>query len=162
MVVMGRVVAPYGVAGWIKVQTFTETIGSLIQYSTWWLAKDSVWVEKQVFEARVHGSVLVARLQGCGDRDQAFSIKGHQVAVPRSELPVSKEGEYYWVDLIGLKVIDRENMELGVVEGVLATGANDVLEVRGEREILIPYVNDVIIDVDLEKRHIVVEWDTDY
>ncbi len=162
MVVMGRVVAPYGVAGWIKIQTFTETVDSLISYSTWWLAKDSAWIERKVLEVKVHGNVLVARLQDCTDRDQAFSFRGHEIAVPRSELPKNQEGEFYWIDLVGLKVIDGQNRELGVVEGVLETGANDVLEVKGEKEILIPYVNDVIIDVNLKKRHIVVNWDSDY
>jgi len=82
--------------------------------------------------------------------------------VPRSQLPRAKSGEYYWVDLVGLKVVNVQSQELGRIEQILQTGANDVLVVQGERERLIPFLADVIREVDTTAGVVRVEWDADY
>jgi 16S rRNA processing protein RimM len=111
----------------------------------------------------VHGgSALVARLEGIDDRDQAASLRSAQIAVPRSALPAAPKGEYYWADLIGLCVVNCEGVELGVVDEVFATGANDVLVVRGARERLIPFVQSVVIEVDLDALRLKVDWGAEY
>lgn len=162
MVVMGQVIAPYGVKGWIKIRTYSEAVENLSRYPSWWVAKNSDWIEKRVVESRVHGNMIVASLEQCSDRGAAESFIGYEIAVPRSSLPRNRKGEYYWVDLIGLKITNRQNLELGEVEGLLETGANAVLKVNGNRERLIPFVDDVIVEVDLKQRRIVVDWDADF
>jgi 16S rRNA processing protein RimM len=158
MVVMGRIAAPFGVRGWIKVQTFTRSVGSLLDYPAWWLRVGKGWEERKVEEGGVHGRALIAKLLGCDDREAAVRVKGREIAVPRSELPVNADGEYYWSELIGLEVANREGVVLGRIAGLLETGVNQVLVVRGERERLIPFVEAVVVSVDVTGGLMVVDW----
>ncbi|OGV72226.1 MAG: ribosome maturation factor RimM [Methylophilales bacterium RIFCSPHIGHO2_02_FULL_57_10] len=162
MVVMGRIVAPYGVHGWVKIQPFTETLDSLLDYEHWWINEAAGWREGEVEEARVHGKVLVAKFSGCDGRDAAFALRGKDVAVSRDELPQAGDGEYYWSDLIGLNVHNLQQENLGQVKEVFATGANDVLVVQNDRERLIPFTSQVVQEVDLAAGRMLVDWDADF
>lgn len=159
---MGRVTVPYGVRGWVNVQPDTEMLDGLFDYPVWWIQADGVWREFPVEDAKVHGDHLVAKLEGVDDRDQAFRLKGKPIAVPREQLPEPEEGEYYWSDLIGLEVENLQQVRLGRIADVFATGANDVLVVNGERERLIPYIAQVVQQVDLAARRMIVDWDADF
>ena len=159
---MGRISAPFGVKGWLKVQPNTAAARNLLAYRTWWVEGDGDWRSIAVAEARVHGRAVVAKLEGCDDRDAAAAWRGKLVAVPRAELPGTKSGEYYWADLIGLAVVNESAQALGRITGILQTGANDVLVVAGERERLIPFIADVIRHVDLGAGVVRVEWGADY
>jgi 16S rRNA processing protein RimM len=178
MTIMGRIVAPYGVLGWVKVMPDTEVIDGLKQYSTWWLGKAGNWKAHQLSKLKIHKELLVVKLDGVDDRDQAFALKGQQIAIPRAELPAPGIDEYYWADLIGLTVLNQESICFGKITSLLETGANDVLVVKpvkssaaesvdyplakDRRERLIPYVADVIQQVDLKKQQLVVDWDEEY
>ncbi len=164
MVVMGRVVAAQGLQGSVKVQAFTEYLDSLCDYDTWYLGNDKhPWREFKVQGCNVHTKVLVAKLEGLADRTAADKCKGLLVAVPRSSLPAQAEDEYYWSDLIGMRVVNLEGVELGTVESLIETGANDVLCVRnGEAEILIPFLAKVVQQVSLDEKLIRVDWQADY
>ncbi len=163
---MGRVTAPFGVKGWFKIHALTAQPGNLRDYPVWWLGRDGEWREMRVAAAKVHGNTLVAQLEGVGDREAAVALKGMDIAVPREQLPDAADDEFYWADLIGLKVVNREQHEFGRVARILQTGANDVLVVasgnRNERETLIPFVANAIKKVDLAAGVINVEWDEDY
>lgn len=163
---MGRVVAPYGVFGWLKVLPDTETLESLLDYDNWWLGKDDNWQELTVKEAKIHNDVLVVKLQGIDDRDAAFACKGKQVAVPRNALPEAAKNEYYWSDLIGLTVENQQKVVFGQISDVFATGANDVIVVgeagTDSRERLIPFTAQTILDVDLAAKTMLVDWDADF
>ncbi len=163
MVVMGKIVAAQGILGWVKVQTYTEYLDSLLDYDTWYVGNEQAWRPFQVLEADVRGKVLVAKLEGIADRTAAEKYKGLLIAVPRDSLPEQEEGEYYWSDLVGLSVENLAGETLGTVDTLLETGANDVLVVKGERgEILIPFIASVIQQVDLKKKTIRVDWQADY
>ena len=162
MVVMGRVAGAFGIKGWVKVQVFTETPGGLLGHPVWWVGSDGRWSQRQVEECGVHGRVVVAKLAGCDERETAAAFKGWEVAVPRSALPATGEGEYYWSDLLGLRVTNVQKQELGRVAKLLETGANQVLVVEGERERLIPFVSAVVVSVDLARGELVVDWGADY
>jgi 16S rRNA processing protein RimM len=162
MVVMGRVAGPFGIKGWIKVQCYTESIDNLLDYPVWWLGHSAGWNEGKVEEGTVHGRSLIAKLEGCDDREAAARLKGLDVAIPRGVLPASGQGEYYWSELIGLEVANRDGMALGRVAGLLETGANQVLVVQGERERLIPFVEPVIVLVDVAGGRLTVDWGTDF
>jgi len=159
---MGRISAPFGVKGWVKVQPNTAAARNLLAYTTWWVDNDGDWRNFAVAEARVQGRTVVAKLDGCEDRDAAIALRGRTVAVPRTALPGTQSGEYYWADLIDLAVVNGAGQALGRIAGLLQTGANDVLVVAGERERLIPFIADVIRDVDLAAGVVRVEWDADY
>jgi len=159
---MGRIAAPFGIKGWVKVQPNTAAPRNLLSYPAWWVGNDGNWRETAVAEAKVQDRAVVARLEGCGDRDAAAALKGLLVAVPRAALPAAREGEYYWADLIGLAVTNTAGQALGQVTGMLETGANDVMVVAGERERLIPFIAEVIREVDLPGGVVRVEWGADY
>ena len=164
MVIMGRIVAAQGLQGWVKVQAFTEYLDSLLDYHTWYLGKDKhPWREFKVLECNVHTKVLVAKLEGIADRTAAEKCKGMLIAVPRSSLPEKSENEYYWSDLIGMKVVNLQDAQLGMVESLIETGANDVLCVRNENgEILVPFLAQVVQQVSMKEKLIRVDWQADY
>lgn len=159
---MGWIAAPFGVKGWVKVHPNTAATGNLLAYKTWWVERKGDWREVPVAEAKVQGQALVARLEGCDDRDAAAALRGASVAVPRAALPRTQSGEYYWADLIGLAVVNGSAQALGRITGIMQTGASDVLVVSGERERLIPFIAEVIRDVDLASGVVRVEWGADY
>jgi 16S rRNA processing protein RimM len=160
---MGRIVAPYAVRGWVKLQTFTEYLDSLLDYEVWRIGKNGSWRDYRMLDGKVHGQYLLASLEGVNDRTGAEALMGLDVAVLRDEMPEADEDEYYWDDLIGLGVVNLAGEALGRVEGLLETGANDVLQVRDEeRERLIPFVDAVVKEVDLEAGRMVVDWGLDY
>jgi 16S rRNA processing protein RimM len=159
---MGRISAPFGVKGWVKVQPNTAAPRNLLSYRTWWVGADGGWQEMAVAEARVQGRNVAARLEGCDDRDAAGALRGKMVAVPRAALPGTRSDEYYWADLIGLAVVNESAQALGQITGILQTGANDVLIVSGDRERLIPFIAEVIRDVDVGAGVMRVKWGADY
>lgn len=178
MVVMGRIVAPYGVYGWVKVVPDTEYLDGLLDYKAWWIGKSPNWREATIEQAKIHNDVLLIKLAGISDRDLAFSLKGQQIAVPREALPETGEGEYYWSDLIGLSVTNTQGVAFGKITQVFETGANDVLVVREEqpvsvkgkdgkvreeyRERLIPFTSEAVPDVNIQAGTVVVDWDADF
>lgn len=158
---LGRIVGAHGVRGWIKVLSFTEPRTNLFDYPEWDLLLDAGPRRVAVVETRDAGKRLLAKLDGIDDRDSAAALAGVAVGVPRSAMPSPEASEYYWADLEGLRVKSRDGTTLGTVERLLATGANDVLVLDGER--MIPFVaGEVVTSVDLAAGEIVVEWDESY
>lgn len=164
LLVMGRVSAPFGVKGWVKVQPFTSKVDSLTSYKKWWLGIDGDWQEHAVESAQAQGRMIVAKLEACDDRNLAVMYRGKQVAVPRETLPQTTANEFYWADLVGLRVINDDSQDFGEVIRILETGANDVLVVQeeGGQERLIPFIADAIRKVDLAAGVIWVDWGLDY
>lgn len=159
---MGQVGVPFGVRGWIKVHAYTETSDSLRDYPIWWLGRHGQWREFEVLDSAEHSKALVAHLAGCDDRDAAAALRGSEIAVPRESLPATADNEYYWADLIGLRVVNSEGQVLGCVTGLLETGANDVLVVQGEEQRLIPFIASVVLSVDATAGLITVDWGVDW
>ena len=159
---MGRVAGPYGVRGWIKVQTLTESVDGLLGYPSWWIEQRGQRSHRRLVEGRVHGNGLIARIEGVADRIEAAKMRGACIGVPRSELPDAPSGQYYWADLVGLSVVNQQGESLGQVEEIFSTGANDVVVVRGDRERLIPFVESVVREVDVQSARLVVDWGLDY
>jgi 16S rRNA processing protein RimM len=160
---MGRVAAPFGVKGWVKITPFTESPAALARYSRLWVGGRDGWREVAVEEAAVHGASVVARLAGCGDRDAAGRLRGAELAVPREALPAAAPGEFYWADLVGLDVVNAGGAPLGKVQGLFSNGANDVMRVgEGKGERLLPFVATVVRKVDLAARRIEVDWELDW
>ncbi len=162
LVVMGRIVAPYGVKGWVKVLPDTEALDGLLDYETWQIGKDGNWQQIKLKSGKVHNDVLVVKLEGINDRDAAFACKGMQIAVPRDVLPELDDSEYYWSDLIGLAVTNQQGVNFGKIIDVFETGANDVIVVKGEVERLIPFAEHTVIDVNIAQQTMLVDWDEDY
>ena len=164
---MGKVLAAYGVHGWLKARAFTASPAALLAYPGWWLGKQERWREFSVLEGRhQHGDSIVALLEGFAVREDATPWRGASIAVPRDALPPAEAGEVYLADLVGLCVVNRQNTALGRVTGLVETGAHPVLRVAGESggtgERLIPLVPAYIDAIDLGSGRIVVDWPSDY
>jgi len=180
---VGRVVDAWGVKGWIKVQAFSPDPQALLSAPLWFLkpVENPALAPRPAAEGRLpeflamadvrpHGQFIVAHAEGIADRAAAEALRGARVFVGRSTFPETGEDEYYWADLIGLAVRNREGELLGRVIGLLDTGPQSVLQVQTEDpkgaadspEILIPFVAAYIDNVDLERRLITVDWGPDF
>lgn len=162
---MGRISGVFGVKGWVKVYSFSDPVDNILNYKSWFLQKDGQWFERKLLEGRVHGKGIVARLQGCDSRDDAAALLETEIAVSRDKLPELEQDEFYWADLVGLKVVTLAGDELGTVSRLVPTGANDVLVVKESqnKERWIPYIRpDVVRNIDLDKNIIEVDWDPEF
>ena len=152
----------FGIAGWVKIESFTEPRENILRYRPWTLVHGGVETEVAKPQGRTQGKGFVAKLPQADDRDQAAALLGAEIFIDRAQLPKAEEGEIYWADLEGLEVVLEDGTVLGNVSHLFPTGANDVIVVRGTRERLIPYVTDVVKSVDLEAKRITVDWDPDF
>ena len=166
-IVLGKISSPYGIKGWVKIFSYTDPADNILQYQPWFIKRKGIWERVAIKEGRIHGKSLVAFIDSINDRDSAQRLKGCEIAIRREQLPPAKPGEYYWIDLIGLRVVNQLGIELGVVDHLMETGANDVLVVldatQNGKERLIPFVmNEFVKTVDLENNALYVDWDADF
>jgi 16S rRNA processing protein RimM len=168
LVLLGYVSGAFGVQGWVRIKPYSAEAEALLTARTWWLDKPELR-DVDVMQAKVHGDEVVARLVGVADRDAAEALKGASVQVRRSHFPVLDDGEFYWVDLIGLAVANERGEVLGVVADLMDNGAHPILRVappaqdgKPRPEMLIPFVDQFVKTVDQAERRITVDWEADY
>ncbi len=180
---VARIGDAWGVKGWFKVVPFASDPQAIFSSRRWFLKpplptgvgasvpRAAAWPELlRVTGVKEHGSSVVAQAQGVESRGDALALRGARVFVARASFPTQNPDEFYWVDLIGLQVINRKGESLGVVAGLIDTGPQSVLRVVVEPtaaepaavERLIPFVSAYIDDVSLEHRRIQVDWELDY
>ena len=168
MIVLGRVVAPFGVHGWLRVHAFGDDPEAWKLMRQIWISDDAEapaerWVVHELAGLRRHGDGVVAKLAGIDDRDASEALGSCFIGAPRDALPAPKQDEYYWADLVGLDVVNLLDQSLGRVESLIETGANQVLVARdGERERLLPFIASVVKQVDVPGRRIRVDWGSDW
>lgn len=169
-VVLGRISGVYGVRGWVHIASQTRPVDRILKYRRWWIALPGGAYEADVVAGHAHGSGVVAHLsdeagQPIVDRDRAARLVGAEVGVDHQALPKLPKGEFYWADLIGLKVENQQQVPLGEVRDMTSNGAQDVLVVEDAEGVtrLIPFVRPQIVsEVDLDARRIVCDWQPDY
>ena len=164
---MGRIAAPHGIRGWLKVVPWSQDPSALIAHKVWWVKKPGTqtWREIVVAVARVHGNALVAEFGGVHSREEAAALRGSEIALPRESLEPPATNEYYWSDLEGMDVVNRSGVPLGRVAALTESGAHPLLRVvsgPGADERLIPFVPAYIDRVDVAARRIDVDWEVDY
>lgn len=171
---VGRIVGAWGIKGWIRVQPHAADPQALFSSRRWFLAPaersggpapvlSTRWL--RVTQAREHGDGVVASAEQLPDRNSAEALKGARVFVSRGSFPTPDAGEYYWVDLIGLTVVNREGETLGTVADLLDTGPHCVLRIAppdGGEERLVPFVDAYVDGVDMAARRVTVDWGLDY
>lgn len=168
IVVLGKIVGPYGVHGAVRVHPFADDPQGWARLSHWWVGRESdvpaLWRQAKLIRCKLHGETLIAELDCIPDRNASETMQGMFVGVPRADLPRPGKDEYYWADLVGLDVVNSKGQSLGRVLGLIETPANHVLRVGdGESaERLLPFVESVVLDVDLPARSIRVEWEADW
>jgi len=169
-VVLGKVTSVYGIKGWVKVYSYTDPMDQILDYDSWHLKLNGKWTPIEVDKGRSHGKGMVVHFKGCDDRDLAQKYCQTEIGIPGSLLPELEEGDFYWHQLQGLRVVTKDNQDLGKVNYMMSAGsANDVLVVKGDREAidgeerLIPYLPDqVVLEVNLEEGKIRVDWDPEF
>ena len=171
---VGRILDGWGIKGWFKVMPYSADPAALFSSKQWFLLPSEKGARTfqgvgvlQVKESKIHSDSVVACVQGVEDRNAADNLRGARIFISRSCFPVARQDEYYWVDLIGLEVVNREGQVLGHVGELLSTGPQTVLviddEVDGEaHQRMIPFVSVYIDDVDMTARRIQVDWQVDY
>ena len=168
LVLVGHVLDAWRLDGGVKVAPYSADAAALLAAKEWWFDVQGVVRSFDVVSAKVHGSTVTAKLVGIVDRDAAEGLKGARISVPRRYFPVTDDGEFYWVDLIGLPVVNLADESFGVVTGLTETGAHQNLvvsaEVEGGKPVerMIPFVDAYVKTVDLAGRRIVVDWQADY
>ena len=168
MIVLGRIVAPFGVHGWLHVHAFGDDPDAWKTMPKLWLSDDPEapterWEARELAGLRRHGDGIVAKFVGVDDRNASEAMGSCYIGAPRESLPAPEQDEFYWADLIGLDVVNMQDQPLGRVESLIETGANQVLVAKdGERERLLPFIAQVVKDVDLSAKRIRVEWGSDW
>lgn len=160
---MGYIKGAFGVKGWLKVQPSTEYVDGLLDYSEWRVSKNHDVQYVEIEAGKVAGGELQVKFAHINDRDAAALMRGYVIELPRDTFAEPEEDEYYWADLLGMQVVNRDNIALGEVVKLMETGAHDVIVVRGEHgEKLIPFVSHYIDEVKQEQGVIIVDWGLDY
>ncbi len=161
---VGEIVGVFGIKGWVKVYSLTDPRENILGYSPWLLKKGHQQKLLDVVDGKRQGKSVVASLEGIVDRNQSEELIGWEIFISRKQLPSTEEGEYYWVDLVGLKVITEQGVDLGIVDHLMETGANDVLVVHlGDVERLIPLLHEQVVKkVDFDNQEMIVDWDPDF
>jgi len=162
--IVGKIGAPYGVKGWVKINSYTEEQQGIFNYQPWLLSDGK---EYRVDQWRVHNKGLVAKLVGIENRNEAEDIKNADISIQSDLLPALEEDQFYWRELLGMKVVTEQGYDLGTVKELFETGANDVLLVKarindafGQKERMLPYLPEQVIKhVDKEAKTITVDWD---
>lgn len=160
---VGKISGVFGVHGWVKIFSWTDPREGIVEYSPWMVHHRGQWHEMQLEAGQRQGKMVIAKLAGVDDRDQAVLLNGAVIAVPANQLKKLKKDQYYWRDLEGLQVVTTIGVDLGRVDHLMETGANDVLVVRGDRERLIPFTpGHAVQKVDTAAGVITVDWDPDF
>lgn len=168
LVLVGHVLDAWRLDGGVKVAPYSADAAALLAAKAWWFDVKGAIRSFDVVSAKAHGSTVTAKLVGIVDRDAAEGLKGARISVSRRYFPVTDDGEFYWVDLIGLAVVNLADEDFGVVTSLTETGAHQNLvvsaEVEGDKPVerMIPFVDAYVKTVDLAGRRIVVDWQADY
>lgn len=167
-IIVGKVSGVYGVKGWVKIYSYTEPREGITGYRPWYLKQSGVnqgrWQEVRLEQGKRHAKTVIAKLEGFDDRNESMMLTGAEIGIDPELLGSSNGDDFYWRDLVGLRVVNQQGTELGIVDRLMETGANDVLVVKsGESspvERLIPWtLGHAVVEVDLEEGIIFVDWD---
>jgi 16S rRNA processing protein RimM len=159
---VGHIAGVHGVKGWVKVFSDTSPRENILNYSPWKIATGDKMQTIEI-SGRLQGKNVVAKLSGVEDREAAIELGGSKIYILPEQLPKLDADEFYWSDLIGLNVESLEAEPLGTIETMMETGANDVMVLQGDRERLVPFVMDEVVrEVDLVNKRIIVDWKADY
>lgn len=156
-IIVGKIGSSYGVHGWLKIISYTQFEPSILDYQPWYIdGSDTIL---NVVDSEVQANNLLVKLDGVDSPEAARLYAGKNIAALRTSLPELQKNEFYWSDLQGMTVINKDGTVFGTVNYLIETGSNDVLVVKGDKEIAIPYLPEVVLHVDLEKREIQVDWE---
>ncbi|KTD75508.1 ribosome maturation factor RimM [Legionella waltersii] len=162
-VVIGRFGRPHGIKGFVTVHSFTDPKDNIVRYSDWHVYLDKQWKPIKLVTMEARNNSIVVKIEGYPERESVALLTNANIAVQEEQLEELKSGEYYWFQLVGMSVINKQQDSLGKVIEIMPTGSNDVLVVQGEKRYLIPYLPEqFVLNIDSSKQVILVDWDKDF
>lgn len=168
LIQVGYISGAYGLQGWVRIKPFSATGEALRAARVWWLDRPELH-DVDVMKSKMHSGDVVAQLMGVSSREAAEALKGTAVQIARSHFPPLPDGEFYWIDLIGLRVENMQGEPIGTVHDMMDNGAHPILRINPpagsttpEQEILIPFVDQFVKTVDQKTKIITVDWGLDY
>lgn len=158
-IVIGRLGKTHGVHGWLRLQSFTDPPENILSYANWQLKTKNGYQPLAIDDVKAHGEQLLIKLIDINSPEAAQTFVNQVIAIDKTQLPTLPEGEFYWIELEGLTVINHDGNELGVVQQIIDTGANTVLVIKGKEELWLPYIPSMIEKVALSEGKIYVRWE---
>jgi 16S rRNA processing protein RimM len=160
---VGKINGLFGVKGWLKVFSYTDPRKNILKYSPWLVEINGEWKELIIQEGKEHSKTIIAHIENIDDRDLACQFLGQDIYIYKDQLPKLPEGEFYWDDLVGMKVVGLNGYDFGSVKGMHDTGANQVMIVSTQdQKRLIPFSKPYLISTELDKKLITVDWDPEF
>ena len=159
---VGKINGFFGLQGWVKVFSYTNPRTNILNYSPWSIKVDGSFQSIDISNGREQSKTIVAHIKGIDNREDSQKFIGQDIYINKEQLPELTQGEYYWHELIGFDVINKDEERLGTVDYFVETGANDVLVVKGKKEYWIPYIEPFLVSIDSKNNKILVDWDKDF
>ena len=159
---VGKINGFFGLQGWVKVFSYTNPRTNILNYSPWSIKVDGNFQSIDITNGREQSKTIVAHIKGIDNREDSQKFIGQDIYINKEQLPKLTQGEYYWHELIGFDVINKDKERLGTVDYFVETGANDVLVVKGKKEYWIPYIEPFLVSIDSKNNKILVDWDKDF
>jgi 16S rRNA processing protein RimM len=159
---IGKINGFFGLQGWVKVFSYTNPRTNILNYSPWSIKVDGNFQSIDITSGREQSKTIVAHIKGVDNREDSQKFIGQDIYINKEQLPELTQGEYYWHELIGFDVINKDEERLGTVDYFVETGANDVLVVKGKKEYWIPYIEPFLVSIDSKNNKILVDWDKDF
>jgi 16S rRNA processing protein RimM len=159
---IGQINGLFGVQGWVKLFSYSNPRKNILSYQPWHIQIDGEWHTLEIVKGRVQGKTIVAQLKGVNDREVARGYIGTEIYIEKSQLPKLSKGEYYWDELAGLEVRNKEGVILGKISYMVDTGSNNVMVINGDKEHWVPYIEPFLISIDMDSRQVLVDWDENF
>ena len=159
---VGKINGFFGLQGWVKVFSYTSPRTNILNYSPWSIKVDGNFQSIDITNGREQSKTIVAHIKGIDNREDSQKFIGQDIYINKEQLRELTHGEYYWHELIGFDVINKDEEQLGTVDYFVETGANDVLVVKGKKEYWIPYIEPFLVSIDSKNNKILVDWDKDF
>ena len=159
---VGKINGFFGVQGWVKIFSYTEPRKNILEYQPWYFIDDGTYKPIEMTTGREQSKTIVAHVKGIDNKDQAVQLIGKSLYIDKDQLPQLDDNEHYWHELVGFRVINKDGIDLGVVDYLVDTGSNNVLVIKGNKEHWIPYIEPYLVSIDKQNRVINVDWDENF
>ena len=159
---VGKINGFFGVQGWVKIFSYTKPRKNILEYQPWYFLDNETYKVIEITSGREQSKTIVAQVKGINNRDEALQLIGKDLYINKDQLPELDNDAHYWHELTGFRVINKNEVDLGIVDYLVDTGSNHVLVTKGETEHWIPYIEPFLVSVDKHKKVISVDWDENF
>ena len=159
---VGKINGFFGVLGWVKIFSYTNPRKNILEYQPWYFVDNETYKVIEITTGREQSKTIVAQVKGINNREEALQLIGKDLYINKEQLPELDNDAHYWYELTGFRVINKNEVDLGIVDYLVDTGSNHVLVTKGETEHWIPYIEPFLVSVNKHKKVISVDWDENF